>query len=141
MYIDNYCSLCHTFKNSPIHFKSRPIHFKSKKNIFLVVWFTKIIFFYTNVTRGLISCSKIQVFKFCSRIKQIHNSTVNSTIRFQIDQHRERLKERIDHFALAMVDQTKKHEEKFLRDLNERFSLFDESKPLEDTAELIRLSF
>ena len=31
-------------------------------------------------------------------------------MRFQIDEHRERIKERIDHIALAMIDQTKKYE-------------------------------
>ncbi len=38
-------------------------------------------------------------------------------IRFQIDQHRAELKKRIDGIALAMIDQTKKHEEKYLHDL------------------------
>ena len=89
MYIDNYCSLCHTFKNSPIHFKSRPIHFKSKKNIFLVVWFTKIIFFYTNVTRGVISCSKIQVMiwishKFKTLPADVDDSKANRQTEFHI---------------------------------------------------------
>jgi hypothetical protein len=38
-------------------------------------------------------------------------------MRFQIDEHRERLKERIDDIALAMIDHTKKHEEIYLSEL------------------------
>jgi len=49
-------------------------------------------------------------------------------MRFQIDEHRERLKERIDEIALAMIDQTKKSEEMYLKNLKVRFSSFDQSK-------------
>jgi hypothetical protein len=52
-------------------------------------------------------------------------------LRFQIDEHRERIKERIDHIALAMVDQTKKYEALYLRGLKERFSSFDETQSLQ----------
>ena len=49
-------------------------------------------------------------------------------MRFQIDEHRERLKVRIDDIALAMIDDTKKYEALYLKNLNERiqenFSLF-----------------
>ena len=45
-------------------------------------------------------------------------------MRFQIDEHRERLKERIDDIALAMIEQTKKTEEIYLNSLKERFSSF-----------------
>jgi len=47
-------------------------------------------------------------------------------MRFQIDEFRERLKERIDKIALAMIDQTKKSEEIYLRNVKEDFSLFDD---------------
>jgi hypothetical protein len=60
-------------------------------------------------------------------------------MRFEIDEHREQLKEKsaeIDDIALAMIDQTKKYEEMFLKNLNEsfqvNFSSFEKSKPLED---------
>jgi hypothetical protein len=52
-------------------------------------------------------------------------------MRFQIDEHRERIKERIDHIALAMIDQTKESEEMFLKNIKEHFSSFDDSKSLQ----------
>jgi hypothetical protein len=52
-------------------------------------------------------------------------------IRFQIDEQREELKKRIDDIALAMVDQTKKSEEMYLKNIKEHFSSFDESKSLQ----------
>jgi hypothetical protein len=36
-------------------------------------------------------------------------------IRFKIDEHRERIKEKIDDIALEMIDKVTKHEEKFLK--------------------------
>ncbi len=48
-------------------------------------------------------------------------------IRFKIDQHREELKKRIDEIALAMIDETKKYENKYSRDLKEK------SSEIEDT--------
>jgi hypothetical protein len=53
-------------------------------------------------------------------------------LRFQIDEYREELKKRIDDITLAMVDQTKKSEEMYLKSLKERYSSFDDSKSLED---------
>jgi hypothetical protein len=60
-------------------------------------------------------------------------------MRFQIDEHRERLKETsaiIDDIALTMIDESKKYGEMFLKNLNERFqvnfSSFEKNKPLED---------
>ena len=53
-------------------------------------------------------------------------------IRFQIDQHREELKKRIDEISLSMIDETNKYQEKYLRELKESFSLFDETQSLED---------
>jgi hypothetical protein len=59
-------------------------------------------------------------------------------MRFQIDEHRERLTEKsdaTDEIALAMIDESKKYEEMFLKNLKERFqvnfSSFEKSKPLE----------
>jgi hypothetical protein len=55
-------------------------------------------------------------------------------LRFQIDQHREELKEKsdkIDEIALAMIDQTKKYEALYLRNIKEGFSSFDDCKSLE----------
>jgi hypothetical protein len=61
-------------------------------------------------------------------------------IRFQIDEQREELKKRIDDIALKMIDETKKHEEKYLQDLKEKLfetesfaSLEKELNELEDT--------
>ena len=51
-------------------------------------------------------------------------------MRFQIDEHRERLKVRIDEIALAMIDRTKKSEETYLKNLKEHFSSFDDCKSL-----------
>jgi hypothetical protein len=52
-------------------------------------------------------------------------------LRFQVDEHRERLKERIDDIALAMIDVIKKHEAMYLKELNENFPSFDNSVSLE----------
>jgi hypothetical protein len=62
-------------------------------------------------------------------------------LRFQIDEYRERLKERIDEIALAMIDQTKKSEEEYLKNVKERFSSFDDSKSLEHDLNQIDESF
>ena len=62
-------------------------------------------------------------------------------LRFQIDEYRERLKERIDKIALAMIDQTKKCEEEYLRNLKERFSSYDDCKSLEDKLNQIEDTF
>jgi hypothetical protein len=52
-------------------------------------------------------------------------------LRFQVDEHRERLKVRIDEIALAMIDKLKKHEAMYVKELNENFPSFDESVSLE----------
>ena len=62
-------------------------------------------------------------------------------MRFKIDQHREELKKRIDDIALAMIDETKKYQEKYLRDLKESFSLFDETQSVEDKLNGIEETF
>jgi hypothetical protein len=77
-------------------------------------------------------------FEFCDKFQQNKSKLESDVfdhfqeIRFQIDEHRERLKVRIDDIALAMIDQTKKYEEKYLQDLKEKFSSFDHSQSLEN---------
>ena len=62
-------------------------------------------------------------------------------LRFQIDEHRERLKEKIDDIALAMIDLIKKHEAVYLKELNENFSSFDDCKSLENELNQIEETF
>jgi hypothetical protein len=65
-------------------------------------------------------------------------------LRFQIDQHREELNEKsdeIDEIALAMIDQTKKYEALYLRNIKEGFSLFDDCKSLEHVLNQIEDAF
>jgi hypothetical protein len=49
-------------------------------------------------------------------------------MRFKIDEQRDELKKGIDDIALAMIDQTKKHQETYLKNLNERFSSVHDKK-------------
>jgi hypothetical protein len=59
-------------------------------------------------------------------------------LRFQIDEHRERLKAKIDDVALEMIEQTKKCEAEYLKSLKENLlSSFDESKSLDKELEEI----
>jgi hypothetical protein len=51
-------------------------------------------------------------------------------MRFQIDEHRERLKVRIDEIALEMIDRTKKFESMYLKNLKASFCSFDDCKSL-----------
>jgi hypothetical protein len=65
-------------------------------------------------------------------------------LRFQIDQHREELKEKsdeIDEIALAMIDHTKKYEALYLENVKEGFSLFDDCKSLEHELNQIEETF
>ena len=62
-------------------------------------------------------------------------------MRFKIDEYRERIKERIDEIALAMIDETNKCQEKYLRDLKESFSSFDGMQSLEDKLSEIEDTF
>jgi hypothetical protein len=63
-------------------------------------------------------------------------------MRFQVDEQREELKKRIDDIALAMIDEIKKSEAMYFKELKKRFSSLDESKSLEnelnETEELFR---
>ena len=55
-------------------------------------------------------------------------------IRFKIDEHRERLKAKIDDVALEMIEQTKKCEAEYLKEVTLKENLlssFDESKSLD----------
>jgi hypothetical protein len=52
-------------------------------------------------------------------------------IRFKIDQQREEVKKRIDDIALAMIDETNKYQEKYLKELKESFSSYDDSQSLQ----------
>jgi hypothetical protein len=52
-------------------------------------------------------------------------------MRFRIDEHREELKKRIDEIALAMIDQTKKYEALYLKNIKEHFSSYDDGKSLQ----------
>jgi hypothetical protein len=52
-------------------------------------------------------------------------------LRFLVDEHREELNNKFDEIALAKIDKLKKYEEKYLRDLKERFTLFDHSQSFE----------
>jgi hypothetical protein len=62
-------------------------------------------------------------------------------MRFQVDEHREELKKKIDEIALAMIDKIKKHEETYLNDLKEHFSSFDLTQSLEHELNQIEESF
>jgi hypothetical protein len=67
-------------------------------------------------------------------------------MRFQIDEHREKLKERIDEIALAMIDETTKNEKLYLSSLLketllENISLFDVSQSLENELNVIEDTF
>ncbi len=59
-----------------------------------------------------------------------------------MDEHREELKKRIDDIALAMIDEIKKSEAIYFKELKDRFSSFDQSQSLEnelnETEELFR---
>jgi hypothetical protein len=62
-------------------------------------------------------------------------------MRFQVDEHREELKSKIDEIALAMIDRIKTCEEVQLKSLKEKFfenSSFDESKSTEELEETFR---
>jgi hypothetical protein len=62
-------------------------------------------------------------------------------MRFQIDEHREELKKRIDDISLAMIDKIKKHEEVYLKKLKKHFSSFDETQSLGHELNQIEMTF
>jgi hypothetical protein len=62
-------------------------------------------------------------------------------IRSQIDQHRDKLKERIDAIALKIKDETKFYEAMYLKSLKESFTSFDQGKSLENELNEIEYTF
>jgi hypothetical protein len=62
-------------------------------------------------------------------------------IRFQIDEHREELKKKIDDIALEMIDEIKKCEEIYSKNHKEIYSSFDDSKSLENELNQIEDTF
>jgi len=69
-----------------------------------------------------------QFFQFCEELIQ-NKSKLDSNVfdhfqemRFQVDEHREELKKKIDEIALAMIDKIKKSEESFSKSLKEKLS-------------------
>ncbi len=48
-------------------------------------------------------------------------------MRFQVVEHRERIKEKIDDIALEMIDKIKKHEESFSKSIKEHLTSLDEN--------------
>ena len=76
--------------------------------------------------------------------KTIRESLVTSQfeeIRSQIDQHRDKLKERIDAIALKIKDETKFYEAMYLKSLKESFTSFDQGKSLENELNEIEYTF
>ncbi len=73
-------------------------------------------------------------FHFCDEFNQNRTQLESDVfnhfheMRFQIDEQRERLKERIDDIAFAFIDKIKKHEVKYLNSLKVHFSSFDHNK-------------
>jgi hypothetical protein len=62
-------------------------------------------------------------------------------MRFQVDEHSEESKKRIDDIALAMIDKIKKHEERYLKELKEKFSSFNERQSFESELSQIEETF
>jgi len=64
--------------------------------------------------------------------------------RFQIDEHREELKKKIDEIALQMIDETKKYEAMYLNNLKKNFFKtphFDQTQTLENELNQIEVTF
>jgi hypothetical protein len=85
-------------------------------------------------------------FEFYDEFSQKRNKTESDVfdhfqeLRFQIDEHREKLKEKIDEIALKMIDDSKKYETMYLRNIKEKLfqtqsveSLEKELNDIEDT--------
>ena len=62
-------------------------------------------------------------------------------LRSQIDQHRDKLKERIDNIAFKMKNETEIYEKIYLKSLKESFTSFDQSKSLENELNEIQEQF
>jgi len=59
-------------------------------------------------------------------------------VRFQIDEHREELKKKIDDISLEMIERTKKYEDLFLKSLNEKFKSIETKSVEQELAETFR---
>ena len=76
-------------------------------------------------------------FHFCDEFNQNRTQLESDVfnhfheMRFQIDEQRERVKEKVDDIALAFIDKIKKHEVMYLNSLKEHFTSFDHNKSLE----------
>jgi hypothetical protein len=70
--------------------------------------------------------------EFAQNRTQLDSDVYNhfQEMRFQVDEHRERLKEKIDDISLAMIDRIKKHEEVYLKNLNKNVLVFDNCQSL-----------
>jgi hypothetical protein len=62
-------------------------------------------------------------------------------LRFQIDQHREELKKKIDDIALQMIDKVTENEDSFSKNLKANYSSFDNSKSLKNELNEIEETF
>jgi hypothetical protein len=62
-------------------------------------------------------------------------------MKFQINEQRDKLKKRIDDMALEMIQQTKKFEAEYLRNIEDQFSSFDETKSIQNDLNKIEEKF
>jgi hypothetical protein len=62
-------------------------------------------------------------------------------MKFQINEQRDKLKKRIDDMALEMIQQTKKFEAEYLRNIEDQFSSFDETKSIRNDLNKIEEKF
>jgi hypothetical protein len=92
-----------------------------------------------------VSIRKFFVFyeEFVQNKTQLESDVFNhfQELRFQIDEHREKLKEKIDVIALKMIDETKMCEAFYLNNLKDNFSSFDGCKSLDTQCNEIEDTF
>ena len=62
-------------------------------------------------------------------------------IRFQLDMHRERLKEKIDDIYMVMIDKTKEFESSYLKSLNEKLDYSFEIKTFDEALNEVKEAF
>ena len=60
-------------------------------------------------------------------------------LRFQIDEHREKLKAKIDEIYMEMIEETKKYETLNLKNLNEKFEIFLKSNQIKTISEDLKV--
>jgi hypothetical protein len=77
-------------------------------------------------------------FEFYDKFQQIQTQLESDIFEhyqemcLQVDEQREKLKMKIDDIVFAMIDEIKKHEETYLKQLKEHFSSYDDSKSIEN---------